>query len=142
MMKRLFFILIVASLVACGSEEDIPPSVKESFQSKYPTAEDVDWDTEDNFYEADFKINNDNYEALFSTTGGIWIETTQEIDQEELPVSVKQVLESEMYNGWEIDDVYKAETGDNPELYKIRVKMGDNKEYHYFDSGGNLIKKS
>ena len=142
-MKLLVSVAISLSLLLTYSckEDEIPPSVKQSFESKYPTAENAKWNEDDDVYKVRFEINDDDYEAIYSVTGGIWIETTEDIDRDELPLAVLDVLNSEMYSSWEVNDVARAEAADHPGLYKIQVKVGDKEEYHYYDEQGNLVKK-
>ncbi len=54
-------------------DSDVPPSVKAAFQAKYPGAEDVEWELEKEdgrmVYEAEFKHEGKNKEALFGADG-------------------------------------------------------------------------
>lgn len=70
--------IAVLALTACVSEfkittSDVPPAVISSFQSKYPSAKNVEWEAEKTeghlSFEAEFKTDNKSKEAYFKPDG-------------------------------------------------------------------------
>jgi hypothetical protein len=78
-MRAIFFTIGIALLVGgCASEfkivsSDVPASVAGSFQSKYPLAQNVEWEVEKEdghlAYEAEFKLDGKRREAYFKPDG-------------------------------------------------------------------------
>ena len=79
-MKNLNFISIVTAVFfsSCASElkivsTDVPQVVAASFQTKYPNAQNVEWEVEKAdghlAYEAEFKIDGKKKEAYFKPDG-------------------------------------------------------------------------
>jgi hypothetical protein len=80
-MKTLTNLLTASTLLLfsnCSSEfkivsSDVPPVVASAFQTKYPSAQDVEWEAEKTdgrlAFEAEFKIDGKRKEAYFKPDG-------------------------------------------------------------------------
>ena len=76
-MKVFIFILFFSILIGCKEKtipaSEVPQAVKTSFQSKYPGANDVSWETEKKsgvkIYGAEFNWNGKKIEAEFDSIG-------------------------------------------------------------------------
>ena len=77
-LKVLSILAFAIFLGSCASEfkiagEDVPPAVLAAFNSKYPGAQNVEWEAEKTdghlAFEAEFKLNGAEKEAYFKTDG-------------------------------------------------------------------------
>ncbi len=85
-MKRIFvYAAVIVSVMFTSCEEhkaipvsEVPPAAVSAFNAKYPLAANVKWITEDKkgkkIYEAQFQLENQNFEAEFDEAGGFILE--------------------------------------------------------------------
>ncbi len=85
-MKKLIIytaVLLSGIYISCEDHKpiaasDVPPAAVSAFNARYPAAQDVKWITEDKkgkkIYEAQFKLENQNFEAEFDADGGFILE--------------------------------------------------------------------
>ncbi len=87
--------MLFAAFSACGQKSTVPNNVNAAFMKKFPNAKKVSWDKEnDTEWEAEFKMNGQEYSANFSSAG-IWMETEHEIKKADIPAAVKKTLDTE-----------------------------------------------
>jgi uncharacterized membrane protein YkoI len=142
-MKRSFLLtLALSSLVACGQTK-VPEATRAAFASKFPGAKSVKWDEEkeDNakaVYEAEFKMNGQEYSANFNDKGE-WLETEMEVEKDDIPSPVRQMLDKD-FSGYKTGEMARLET---PEMkgYEIILKKGKEKIEVTIDPNGKLLKK-
>jgi uncharacterized membrane protein YkoI len=111
------------------SSDKVPANVLNAFKAKFPAATDVNWGVEKSTdYEAEFKINGEEYSANFNQNGK-WLETEMNIDASKLPEPVSQTLAKE-FAGFKISEAEKIETPDKGIVYEIEMKddKGTSKE--------------
>lgn len=141
-MKNLILIsmiMAVVSLSACGQNKDVPAKVKTAFEQKFPTAQKVNWDKENETeWEAEFKMNGEEYSANF-TTDGKWMETEYEIEESDLPQAVKQTLDNE-FAGYDIEEVEISETPDG-KVYEFALEEGETELEVAISPNGKVVKK-
>lgn len=146
MKKILFTAVISAFLLNCNCQEKkedkqviVPELVKKSFAAKYPTATKVEWDVEENGeFEAEFDLNKSEMSVLYNANGDL-LETEIEINESELPQSVKAALAKD-FAGYELDEFEKTDAK-GLVTYEIEAKK-DKKEFELvFDASGKLIKQ-
>ncbi|MDG1976182.1 MAG: PepSY-like domain-containing protein, partial [Akkermansiaceae bacterium] len=90
-MKNLIVQFLLATVLSFTSfaDLDVPETVKDTFRQKYPNAPEPTWEVDTNgSYEANYRINGVKYRADF-TKEGIWTETENNIDFNELPPDVR-----------------------------------------------------
>ena len=73
-MKHLFLFGIFLFTLSCSNaqkpaKETIPASIKEAFAKKYPAAKVMEWEVEENGFEAEFKMNKVEMSANFNKDG-------------------------------------------------------------------------
>ncbi|MDA7529791.1 hypothetical protein N8585_01580, partial [bacterium] len=86
-MKNLVVQFLLATILSFISFADlvIPENVANTFRQKYPNAPEPTWEVDTNgSYEANYRIDGVKYRADF-TKEGIWTETENNIDFNELP---------------------------------------------------------
>ena len=140
-MKNTSIFLVVAllvSIVACGeSKKDVPAKVKTAFSQKFPNAQNIKWDKEnDTEWEAEFKLNSREYSANFNTDGE-WMETEYEIEISELPAPVKATLDSE-YKDFKIEEPEVSETAKGI-VYEVTVEKGKVEREVVIDRNGKVV---
>lgn len=85
---------------------NVPAAITQSFNTLFPTARDVDWETSAEVYKADFEINNVDYDAWYATDGTL-LAYKFDINRSSLPQSVKATIGS-LFAGYAIDDAEKV----------------------------------
>jgi hypothetical protein len=138
-MKMLSLLITLLFSVALFAQENVPAAVIQAFNQQYPNAESVEWDSEKDGYEADFKIAGQEMEASFDLNGA-WLETESDIDKDMLPDAVKRAVSTQFF-GQKIEDVEQLSTPQWNAAYKIKLEDGDDKVKVYFDMDGRLLKR-
>lgn len=109
---HLFIFLLSGLLLSCDNDDypysKVPSVVLNKLRVEYPNAREVDFELQNENYEAEFEIEGDDYNVLIDPLGNIIAEKT-EITWEALPAEVQQKLENEFGRN-KIED---------PELVKI-----------------------
>lgn len=127
-MKTLMFAFCLAGATAVNAQDisqtEVPSLVLNTFQSKYPTARDIDWEIEGDLYKVDFEIGNRDHDLWIDKNGKV-TKHKEEIVKSELPSAIAQKIKSE-FKQYTIDDVDKIER-DGKVLFKVDLdsKSGD-----------------
>lgn len=137
---KLFVVAFVAmSIGACANMQNVPDKVSKAFSQKFPNAQKVKWDKENNTeWEAEFKLNGEEYSANFSTDG-VWKETEHEIEQSAIPVNVKQTLDTE-FAGYDIEEAEISETAEGT-LYEFELEKDKSEMEVAISPEGKVVKK-
>lgn len=123
---------------ACAQTK-APTEVTTAFSQKFPTAKKVKWDKENETeWEAEFKMNGKEFSANF-TSEGIWKETENEISEAEIPLAVKQTLESE-FNGYKIEESEISITKDG-KVYEFALEKDESELEVGIAPDGKVMKK-
>lgn len=117
-----------------NSDNAVPAVVKSAMQKAYPNAEELEWEKENNNYEADFEIDDTDYSLLIDVSGNI-LETEIEIPVSELPAGAKDYV-SKNYAGKKIKEAAKISDNKGVVTYEAEVNGKD----LIFDNNGNFIK--
>lgn len=132
-------ILAVFSLSACGQQKNVPAKVKTAFEQKFPNAQKVKWDKENETeWEAEFKMSGKEYSANFSADGK-WMETEYEIEESEIPLAVQKTLDNE-FADYEIEEVEISETTDG-KVYEFAIEKDETKLEVAISPDGKVVKK-
>lgn len=133
-------------LVFTGCDDDdnnfVPEqTITKAFDEKYPNAGRVEWETKTGYQVAEFKVNGNDTEAWFDTSGK-WLMTKTEISFGQLPELVRTDLKADanVYKNWKIEDIDKLERPDAATIYIIEVEQGDNEADLYYTEDGILFK--
>jgi ribosome-associated toxin RatA of RatAB toxin-antitoxin module len=137
---KLFVVAFAAiSFTACAQKQNVPEKVSKAFEQKFPTAQKVKWDKEnESEWEAEFKMDGEEYSANFSTDG-LWKETEYEIEESAIPAIVKQTLESE-FAGYEIEEAEISETAEGI-VYEFALENDDQEMEVAIAPDGTVKKK-
>lgn len=146
-MKR-FQVLAVSifavGLVSCQETKDdkkadeksnVPEAVQMAFQKKYPGENDPDWEQDDHgYWESHFKQNGEKYRADFDADG-TWVETENDIKNEELPEVILKIIDEE-YSEYEITEIEHVDNAKKGEFYDVEFKQkGKNKDVMFRKDG-------
>lgn len=144
-MKTLNVLTILAIAIAFTScaqnkyEKNAPQSVISSFASKFPKAKKIEWSKEnESEWEAEFKMNNNEYSANFSNSGE-WLETEYEIKTSDIPSNIKNILDDN-FEDYDIESAEISETAQG-NSYEFEIDIGEQEYEVTIDHKGNLIKK-
>jgi len=132
--------MLVASCQDMKESKDskVPQSVSANFQSKYPGENDPDWklDANDN-WEANFKIDGVKYRADYKPNG-LWIETENSIDKNELPNTIRDAIERD-YSDEKITEIERVTHHSKGLFYDVEFRRkGKNKDVEFREDGTEL----
>lgn len=122
-MKSLIFCtLFLVGAIGLSAQSTIPTAVQDAFAQKFPYAQEVSWEAEEDGYEASFQMEKLDFEALFSPTGQ-WLETEMEIQVSALPASVTESL-NQNYGSYKILEAQKISTPTQAIAYEVELGKG------------------
>jgi len=127
------------SFTACAQKSNVPENVNRAFTQKFPDAKSIKWDKENETeWEAEFKINGQEYSANYSTDG-VWIETEHEIEKSAIPANVKQTLDTE-FAGYKIEEAEISETAEGS-VYEFELEKDKTNMEVAISPDGKVVKK-
>lgn len=148
MKRKILFLLVTIigiTLYSCNSDDDdvvsgvTTDAVKSAFTSKYPSAQNVNWENKVGYQVADF-INNSVISSAWYDSKGTWYMTESDIPYTALPTGVKSTFEASEYATWRIDDIDMLERTGYETIYVIEVELQDTEVDLYYSTEGILIK--
>ncbi|PRX48839.1 PepSY-like domain-containing protein [Salegentibacter salegens] len=116
MKKSIFLILAIAmGFTACEDDDlrnsDIPSVVLNGFTEEFPNATGVEWEKKAEFFEAEFALENVDYEAVLNTEGSL-IKYKYDMVYDDLPAAVKTTITTD-YDKTKIDEVELLKISEN-----------------------------
>jgi hypothetical protein len=104
-----------------SNSHDVMPSaiLQQKFQTDFPKAYDVEWETDGKIYEVEFDIQYKDYKAYYDAKGNLLM-YIKEIYRSELPAIVKNVAESK-YPKYNMEDMDRIQRGTEV-IYKIEME--------------------
>lgn len=114
-------------------------TVTKAFDTKYPDAGKVEWETKSGYEVADFHISGNDAEAWFDNKGN-WLMTKTEINFGLLPEAVRKDLRANEYADWKYTDFDKLERSNAATIYVIEAEQGEKEVDLYYAEDGTLIK--
>ena len=133
------FILFFSIFSVAQSKLKIPESVKETFTSQYPTAENVIY--EDNLVsvQVHFQVSGEKMKASYNTKGR-WKDTEKDWSFDQLPDSVKDGFSKSKYADWKVVETKIIYRPGGSDRYRVKVEKSDlQKKYIYFNQVGRLV---
>lgn len=122
------------------NQSDLPGFVSKDFNSRFPTAQDVQWvKKKSKKVEATFRFKNANYSTEYDSLGNM-IETEKEIAIGLVPKPVMQALEKE-YKGCSYTVAYDVHLPMNKEIYEIQIKYNTKSYEIKVGTSGEILKK-
>ena len=118
----------------------IPSTVTDAFKEKYPDASGVVWRDKLSVFSAVFAKDGVNYEARYNSKGE-WLNTENEISQDDLPSVIRDGFEKSKYADWDIEKVHLIALPEGTTQYRLLVGKTDlQKKNLLYSSKGRLLK--
>lgn len=139
-MKKTLFVLGVLLLFGFqgNAQEAAPKAAQNGLKAKYPKAKKTEWvKTSETQWQADFRVNDQQVEAVFDENGK-WMGSTTEMDNDHLPEAVRKAI-AEKYNGYSPSAIKFVEVGTQPPMYKINLKKGQREMETMFYEDGRIV---
>ena len=140
-------LVIIALNLSIGSanaqhlkDADVPSSVKQGFEKKYPGVKVEKWEKEGVDYEAKFDLNKAESSAVFSANG-TFKEFEQEIKISELLKPISDYC-AKQFKDYKIDEAAKITDASGKLQYEAEMSKGKEHFDALFDAEGNFVKKS
>lgn len=134
--------LAALTMYSCDNDDDninVPSELNNALSERYPNAQRIEWETERNYYVADFW---DGYErSAWFTVGGEWQMTETDLPYRDFPQAVKTAFESSNYANWRMDDTDQLERKDLEVVYIIEVEQNQQEADLYYTADGILIRE-
>jgi hypothetical protein len=116
----------------------VPADILRVFKYEFPEVNPAEvvwsWEVPYKIYEAEFSLDNREYEVEITVTGHHLL-TEIEIPNKELPKVIKKAIEDK-YPDWEIDEVERVEYSHGDTHYEIDLKKGEVEiEVHFREDG-------
>lgn len=123
-MKKYILIagLLVLGLQSCKQEvsyDKLPKEVKTNFAAQVPTAKDIKWEENPDYYFAYFTENGQEGMALFYKADGHWVETDQALSINELSLDQKKRLLA--YRNSHIESLVEIKKNDSTDVIKAEI---------------------
>lgn len=141
-MRQLIFstILFAGFLISCDADDnsnvETPSVVLNTFQSKFPNAQDIEWEKIQDNFEVEFEVDQTEYTALLSPDGKL-IKHKNDISLSELPEAVRLYLE-EGYETKNIDDIEVLNIEEST-YYQVEIERDLSTEKIVLDINGEII---
>ncbi|AHM62689.1 hypothetical protein D770_22210 [Flammeovirgaceae bacterium 311] len=141
-MKKLVILSLtlagIAGMSGCDGnwyKTNVPEAVEKSFINMHPTAERVEWDVVQGFYEVDFEISTRERSAVFSADGTL-IKYSEEIQDQYLPAAALEYLQ-EKYANQNIDEVHRV-LQNQKTFFKVELENENDELVLLFNEKGLL----
>lgn len=141
---------LIKSIVDTDNDEDeylpvqLTEAIKNFIYKNYSNAlimeVDIENDRNDKYYgytEVDIIHNRIHKEILFDSNGN-WYSTSWEVHKNELPETVRNVIEKQ-YKEYNLDDAEYIEKANDTKYYRIDLELGETDLTVNIDSDGNVI---
>jgi len=141
MMQRLTGLLLIFLLTGNISaqkidQKNVPAVIVNSFQVKFPTADDVDWRLKKGIYRVKFEVNDKDHEVRLDNRGKI-VKHEQDLFFSEIPEDVLQTIR-EKAPFFDLEDADKI-TENGKTIFEINFEI-DNKDHDFWiNERGKLL---
>ncbi|MEH0154071.1 PepSY-like domain-containing protein [Limibacter armeniacum] len=144
MNRRPFYtqaLFVVLGLLFClstsyGQDREVPVAVSSTFQQMFPKVSHLQWEMEDNNWEAEFKVKGSEYSANFDTNGK-WLETEVAIAISDLPQPVSGTLK-DRFPACKTKEVEKVSTPKGTS-FEVVLTCKDGQSEILLDSTGTVL---
>lgn len=134
----IIMLIVFSGISVLAQPIQVPKTVQETFQQKFPTVRAVKWGMENaHEYEAEFHLEGQVVSANFLKNGK-WVETETDISRDQLPVLVVRKLNE--YSGYSLGEIARTATPGKI-IYEVELHKGKMFKTLVFDLNGKLLKK-
>jgi hypothetical protein len=139
-LASVFIVLFFIGVSAQAQIREIPPAVKEAFESQYANAEQVEYNDILASVQVRFVKDGEKYIAKY-TNKGAWKETEKAWSFDKLEQEVKDGFEKSKYAEWKLAETAIVYLPGGSEQYRIKVERNDVvKRYLFFNKSGRLLR--
>jgi len=118
----------------------IPPAAKENFAQQYPAATNAVWDNDILDVNVHFELNSKTLNAFYNNKG-IWKNTLQDIEYDQLPPAVIDGFNKSKYVERIATETKIVFYPGNVTQYRIKAEKNDvEKKYLFFNEKGRLLR--
>ena len=134
---HLFAVLPFAFIIGCNEveQDNTPESVLKSFGTMFPNAKEVEWEHEEDSWEAGFMSNEHEVSVEFSETGG-WIETETTLHRSEVPPLVVEGIYKKYANAEFLK--FEEVRGEDFLAYEVDIRF-EGEEIEILISGSGVL---
>lgn len=127
------FLMIMMSSWAYPSER-VSQKVLNAFKNEFTTAQDVQWETGNNYFKATFTMNEQRIFAFYNV-GGELQSIARYISSVQLPVNLFTDLKND-YNKYWISDLFEVSNSEGLHYY-VTLETADSKLVMHSGNGGS-----
>ncbi|CAH1002558.1 hypothetical protein LEM8419_03432 [Neolewinella maritima] len=145
-MNKLWILgLSLFTFLACAprqaiAQDEVPTGVQQRFASLHPAARKVEWESEDDGYEAEYKLDGREYSDTYSTVGDL-LETEEELKKKDLPAAIRSTLQRD-FADHEVEEVARITYPDGRILYEVELEGKDDAAFDaLFREDGTLVER-
>lgn len=137
---RGLIMIVVIGFSGCDEGEirksDMPSVVLNGFKEKFPNGSRVEWEKKADLYEAEFEIQNVEYEAILNAEGTLF-RFKHEISFNDLPEAVQTAITTD-FDKAKIDDVELLQVKEN-RFYQIEFEKEFKDRKTIFEESGRIF---
>jgi len=137
-MKKILFVfgllVTMGANSAFANDEKVSPKVLASFKAEFSTAQNVAWETGNNYFRAIFSLNEQRVFAYYNL-GGELISIARYISSIQLPINLFSNLKNNYSKYW-ISDLFEVSNSEGLHYY-VTLETGDTKLTMRSSNGGS-----
>jgi hypothetical protein len=136
-MKKIVFVLgLVIAMGVCNAypSERVSQRVLASFKTEFTTAQDVEWETGNNYFRAAFTMNEQRIFAYYNVDGQL-LSIARYISSIQLPVNLYADLKNDYSKYW-IGDLFEVSNSEGLHYY-VTLETADSKLVMHSSNGGS-----
>ncbi len=132
------------TLQSCDDDDDnrinVPQELQNAFDALYRNVQRLEWETEGNYYVAEFWMDNLEKSAWFDRQYQ-WVMTETDLPYQQLPQAVRSAYEASQYASWRVDDTDMVERKQAETVYVIEAEQGNSEVNLHYTADGILVKE-
>lgn len=136
-MKRILLVLgLVATMGVCSAypSERVSQKVLASFKNEFTSAQNVEWETGNNYFRAAFTMNEQRVFAFYNVEGEL-LSVARYISSVQLPVNLFSDLKNDYSKYW-ISDLFEVSNNEGLHYY-VTLETADSKLVMHSVNGGS-----
>ena len=136
-MKKILLVLgLVATMGVCSAypSERVSQKVLTSFKTEFTNAQNVEWETGNNYYRAAFTMNEQRIFAYYNVDGQL-LSIARYISSIQLPVNLYADLKNDYSKYW-ISDLFEVSNSEGLHYY-VTLETADSKLVMHSSNGGS-----
>ena len=136
-MKKLLLVLgLVATMGVCSAypSERVSQKVLTSFKTEFTNAQNVEWETGNNYFRASFTMNEQRIFAYYNVNGEL-LSIARYISSFQLPVNLFTDIKNKYSKYW-ISDLFEVSNSEGLHYY-VTLETADSKLVMHSGNGGS-----